>query len=72
MLPLVRAWRNRALVMALTRRELAARYRGGLLGNSWSLVNPLLLLAVYVMVFRLVFVPRPTCALTRSSSSSAS
>src|SRR6266511_2112999 len=58
MLPLRRAWRNRALVTALTRRELAARYRGGLLGYFWSLVNPLLLLAVYATVFRLVFTPR--------------
>ena len=58
MLPLMRAWRNRALVTALTRRELAARYRGGLLGYFWSLVNPLLLLAVYATVFRLVFAPR--------------
>src|SRR6266542_2929060 len=58
MLPLRRAWRNRALVMALTRRDLAARYRGGLLGYFWSLVNPLLLLAVYATVFRLVFTPR--------------
>jgi ABC-type polysaccharide/polyol phosphate export permease len=58
MLPLVRVWRNRALVLALTRRELAARYRGGLLGYFWSLVNPLLLLAVYATVFRLVFTPR--------------
>jgi lipopolysaccharide transport system permease protein len=58
MLPLLRAWRNRALVTALTRRELAARYRGGVLGYFWSLVNPLLLLAVYATVFRLVFTPR--------------
>jgi ABC-type polysaccharide/polyol phosphate export permease len=56
--PLVRTWRQRALVVALTRRELAARYRGGVLGYFWSLVNPLLLLAVYATVFRLVFQPR--------------
>ena len=56
--PLTRAWRQRALVVALTRRELAARYRGGVLGYFWSLANPLLLLAVYATVFRLVFTPR--------------
>ena len=43
---------------ALTRRELVARYRGGVLGFFWSLVNPLLLLGVYATVFRLVFAPR--------------
>jgi lipopolysaccharide transport system permease protein len=56
--PLLRAWRQRVLVVALTRRELSARYRGGVLGFLWSLVNPLLMLAVYATVFRLVFTPR--------------
>ncbi len=56
--PLQRAWRQRALVVALARRELVARYRGGVLGFLWSLLNPLLLLVVYATVFRLVFSPR--------------
>jgi len=56
--PLTRAWRQRALVVALARRELVARYRGSLLGFLWSLLNPLLLLLVYATVFRLVFEPR--------------
>lgn len=56
--PLRRAWRQRALVFALARRELTARYRGGVLGFFWSLLNPLLLLLVYATVFRLVFQPR--------------
>ncbi|HTD53458.1 MAG TPA: ABC transporter permease [Thermoanaerobaculia bacterium] len=58
MLPLRRAWRQRALILALTRRELQARYRNGVLGYFWSLANPLLLLLVYATVFRLVFQPR--------------
>ncbi|MGH9367696.1 MAG: ABC transporter permease [Thermoanaerobaculia bacterium] len=56
--PLRRTLEQRALVRALTRRELAARYRGGVLGFLWSLLNPLLLLAVYAVVFRFVFAPR--------------
>jgi len=56
--PLLRAWCQRALILALTRRELVARYRGGVLGYFWSLANPLLLLLVYATVFRLVFTPR--------------
>jgi len=56
--PLLRALRQRPLVFALTRRELTARYRGGVLGFLWSLVNPLLLLGVYATVFRFVFTPR--------------
>ncbi len=45
----------RGLLFTLTSRELKARYRGSLLGFLWSLVNPLLLLAVYTIVFDLVF-----------------
>lgn len=45
----------RGLLLTLTSRELKARYRGSLLGFVWSLVNPLLLLAVYTIVFDLVF-----------------
>lgn len=45
----------RGLLLTLTSRELKARYRGSLLGFLWSLVNPLLLLAVYTIVFDLVF-----------------
>ncbi len=56
--PLVRTIRQRALVVALTKRELSARYRGGVLGFFWSLANPLLLLLVYATVFRFVFQPR--------------
>jgi len=55
---LARTVRQRALIVALTRRELVARYRGGALGFLWSLANPLLLLAVYAVVFRFVFSPR--------------
>src|SRR6202162_3183900 len=58
MRPLARTIRQRAIVYALARRELAARYRGGVLGFFWSLLNPLLLLAVYATVFRYVFAPR--------------
>lgn len=56
--PLRRALHHRALVLALVRRELSARYRGGALGFLWSFLNPLLLLLVYATVFRFVFSPR--------------
>jgi ABC-type polysaccharide/polyol phosphate export permease len=58
LLPLSRVARQRALIRALVRRELSARYRGGALGFLWSFVNPLLLLLVYATVFRFVFSPR--------------
>ena len=50
--------RHRALLSALTTREVRARYRGSVLGFVWSFLNPLLLLLVYTFVFRYVFAPR--------------
>jgi lipopolysaccharide transport system permease protein len=48
-------WRHRQLIAALTARDLKARYRGSVLGYFWSLANPLLLLAVYTLVFTKFF-----------------
>jgi lipopolysaccharide transport system permease protein len=48
-------WRNRALITALTKREILGRYRGSSLGLFWSLFNPMLMLAVYTFVFSVVF-----------------
>lgn len=53
----VRIFRFRGLLATLTGRELKARYRGSVLGFVWSLVNPLLLLAVYGVVFGLILEP---------------
>ena len=49
---------HRTLLWRLTQRELAGRYRGSLLGWSWSLLTPLLMLAVYTFVFSTVFKAR--------------
>lgn len=51
-------WRNRALVVALTKREVVGRYRGSFLGLFWSFFNPLFMLAVYTFVFSVVFQTR--------------
>jgi lipopolysaccharide transport system permease protein len=48
-------YRHRQLIAALTARDLKARYRGSILGFFWSLANPLLLLAVYTLVFTKFF-----------------
>lgn len=50
--------RHRGLLATLVGRELKGRYRGSALGFLWSLVQPLLLLAVYSFVFGTVFRPR--------------
>src|SRR5215469_1591050 len=51
-------WRNRELIVQLTRREVLSRYRGSILGLAWSFFNPLLMLAVYTFVFSVVFKAR--------------
>ncbi len=47
--------KHRALVWALTTRELKGRYRGSVLGFLWTFLNPLLLLLVYSLVFSVYF-----------------
>ena len=42
---------HRFVVSQLAKREILGRYRGTVLGLLWSLVTPLLLLAVYTFVF---------------------
>jgi ABC-type polysaccharide/polyol phosphate export permease len=44
--------RHRSLVVALLVRQLKIRYRGSILGFVWTFLNPLLLMAVYALVFR--------------------
>lgn len=55
---LQRLFQYRHLLVTLTQRELSARYRGSVLGFLWSLVNPIMLLAVYSFVFNTIFQPR--------------
>jgi ABC-type polysaccharide/polyol phosphate export permease len=44
-------YRYRELFGNLTRRELHVKYKGSVLGVAWSLVNPLVLVGVYTLVF---------------------
>ena len=46
---------RRELVWSLTKRDLLVRYRGSLLGLTWSILTPLALLTVYAVVFGFVF-----------------
>jgi ABC-type polysaccharide/polyol phosphate export permease len=47
--------RYRELLTSLFRRDLEKKYKGSLLGVFWSLLNPLLLLGVYLVVFGLLW-----------------
>ena len=47
-------YKYRQLIVTLVSRELKARYRGTVFGFFWSLLNPLLLLVVYSIVFGII------------------
>ena len=47
-------WQYRELVMNLTRKELKVKYKNSVLGFAWSLLNPLLYLVVFSLVFNAV------------------
>ncbi len=47
--------RYRELFSNLFRRDFQAKYKGSALGVLWSLLNPLVLLGVYLLVFGVVF-----------------
>lgn len=51
-------WVNRGLALEMSRREIASRYKGSVIGLGWSFFNPLLMLAVYTFVFSIVFKAR--------------
>lgn len=48
-------WRSRTLVWVLTRREVASRHSGTVLGVLWPYLQPLLTVAAYYLVFDVVF-----------------
>jgi ABC-type polysaccharide/polyol phosphate export permease len=50
--------RYRELFANLFRRDFHAKYKGSLLGIFWSLLNPLMLLGVYLVVFGVIMPPK--------------
>jgi len=51
-------WRNRQLILQMSKREAIGRYRGSIMGIAWSFFNPLLMLVIYTLVFSVVFKAR--------------
>ncbi|PRY66352.1 lipopolysaccharide transport system permease protein [Vreelandella songnenensis] len=48
-------WQHRDLIITMTKRDVAGRYRGSVLGLFWSFLNPVFMLLVYTFVFSVVF-----------------
>lgn len=52
--------RHRYLIWQLSWRDIVGRYRGSLIGLLWSFITPFVLLAIYTMVFGVIFKSRWT------------
>ncbi len=48
---LIDIWDHRELLANMTRRDVKTRHKNSLLGAAWNLLNPLLQLAIYSVVF---------------------
>ena len=48
-------WRHRHLLWQFTKRNIELRHKGSHLGFIWSVLNPLLMLGLYVCVFGYIF-----------------
>ena len=51
-------WENRVLILQMSKREVAGRYKGSVMGLLWSFLNPLFMLVVYTFFFAVVFKSR--------------
>lgn len=61
-------WRNRQLILQMTKRDVIGRYKGSVIGVMWSFFNPLFLLVIYTFVFSVVFNARWGVGLPESKS----
>ena len=53
--PLWQLPRRLDLLVSLTKRELAARYKGSVLGMVWALLTPLVMIAIFTFIFAGIF-----------------
>lgn len=51
-------FKNRRLIYQMTKRDIQQRYKGSAFGILWSLINPIIMLMVYTVVFSMVFKAR--------------
>lgn len=49
---------NHTLILQMTKRDVIGRYRGSFMGLAWSLLNPLIMLTIYTVVFSEIFKAR--------------
>lgn len=66
-LPAQSIWRNRSLIRTMVRRDVLSRYSGSFGGAFWAVLNPLMLMLTYFVVFGLVLQSRFGHDTSRSS-----
>jgi lipopolysaccharide transport system permease protein len=54
-LPLWQLPRRFSLILSLTRRELAARYKGSVLGILWAILTPIVMIGIFTFIFAGIF-----------------
>jgi lipopolysaccharide transport system permease protein len=55
---MVGLWERRELIGEFTRRNIELRHRGSRLGALWALINPLTMLALYFVIFGVIYSTR--------------
>ena len=55
---LLTIWKNRFLILELSKRSFTQRYQGSYGGVAWSFVQPIFLLGVYTLVFSIILKTR--------------
>ena len=51
-------YKDRDLIMQLTKRERQMRHKGSRLGNLWALISPCMMLGLYLFIFGFIFKSR--------------
>jgi lipopolysaccharide transport system permease protein len=59
-MPLQSIWRNRNLIRTMVRRDVLSRYSGSFGGAFWAVLNPLMLMLTYFVVFGLILRSGPS------------
>lgn len=55
LVPIRTLWTHRQLLWTFTLRNVEMRHKGSILGFAWAVLNPLLMLALYLFVFGFIF-----------------
>jgi lipopolysaccharide transport system permease protein len=52
--PVLTIWRNRSLIRVMVRRDILGRYKGSFGGSFWTVLDPLLNMITYFVVFGII------------------